>query len=202
MDVQGPEPGRFESEKQGRSGGQAGGRENESGLAPLVDDLCQILQELTDAHEKALQLAEEKQELLIENDIEGLSEVVEQEEKIMQRIEKLEEERSSLADELAELTGQEDLNISALREHVSGERQRRLEELQEELRPLLEELGRVNEQNRQLLLQAMKFNEVTLKLFLQGAEEQGVYQKPEKNDSAGEMNGDKEQVRNIIDRRA
>ncbi|SDL67579.1 flagellar protein FlgN [Halarsenatibacter silvermanii] len=204
MDVQGPEPAKFSSEKEGQAqaGGQFGREENLTELEPLVDKLCRILKEMADVHEKALKLAEEKKERLIENDIEGLSEVVEREEKVLQEIETLEKERGRLADKLAGLTGEDELNISALKEQVSGERRRRLKKLQNKLNPLLEELDRVNEQNRQLLLQAMKFNEVTFKLFLQGADEQGVYKKPEQEGSAGDDGVDKEQVRNIIDRRA
>ncbi len=191
---EGAEPGK---QKQGRDQAPPIPIPDEEELAEPVDKLCELLSALEKKYNLFKELAEEKQEHLVENDLVALNEVVEKEEKVMKSIEELEDRRSELTDKLAEMTGEDEINVSTILEFISGSRRRRLANLQETLQSLLEDVSRLNDQNRQLLLDAMKFNEFSLKLMMQGAGEDGIY-----SADGDTVKKDEQQSRNIIDRRA
>lgn len=165
-------------------------------LADLTDELCSILSALEKQYKLVYKLAENKQDAVVDNDIDELMKVVEKEEKLMEKIDSLEDKRQEITDRLSSLTGEEEFNLSTLCEYISGQQHDRVAELQERLQRLLEDLSWLNEQNRELLLEAMKFNEFSLKLLLKGTAEDQTYSP----DSGEKQNGT--QVRNIIDHRA
>lgn len=168
-----------------------------SELEQLADDLLEILAQQKKVYREIREVAEAKQETLVENEIEELSEIVSQEEELTGEINSLEDKRSDISERIAELLGKDEMNISLLRQYVSGERESSLAALQAELTELLEDVSRLNEQNRQLLLDAMKFNEFSLKLIMQGAEGDSTYSADGKT-----VKKNDQQARNIIDRQA
>ncbi len=169
-------------------------------LNQRVDELTDILTRQKSFYENFLELARSKKEALIANNLEELSDIVAGEDELTQKIETLEAERKSISERISQLLGKEEINISLLLDYIEGERSEQLAAVQEEMQDLLDELSRQNEQNRQLLLQAMKLNEISLKMFLQGTDKDKFYQAPD-----GQQAGQKEeskQINNIIDRRA
>lgn len=168
-----------------------------SELEQLADDLLEILAQQKKVYREIREVAEAKQETLVENEIEELSEIVGREEELTGEINSLEDKRSDISERIAELLGKDEMNISLLRQYVSGERESSLAALQAELTELLEDVSRLNEQNRQLLLDAMKFNEFSLKLIMQGAEGDSTYSADGKT-----VKKNDQQARNIIDRQA
>ncbi len=177
-------------------------------IAEQIDRLCEVLSALESRHRQLYQMAEEKQEAIVGSEIDELMDVVEREEQLMEEIDDLEARRRTVSQKLThKIDGIEpgDFNLSALIEYMenmenesmlSGLRER-LASQQESLQKLLRDLERLNEQNRELLLEAMKFNEFSLKVLLQGAEPESTYQP---DGSGREDNGG--QSSSIIDRRA
>ena len=174
-------------------------------IAEQIDRLCEVLSALESRHRQLYQMAEEKQEALIAVEIDDLMEVVEREEELLEDINDLEARRQSLSDKLTgsiEEIEPGQFNLSALIEYLENESilsdlREKLAAQQDSLQNLLQDLERLNEQNRELLLEAMKFNEFSLKVLLQGATPNSTYQP---DGSGREDNGG--QSSSIIDRRA
>jgi len=174
-------------------------------IAEQIDRLCEVLSALESRHRQLYQMAEEKQEAIIAVEIDDLMEVVEREEELLEDINDLEARRQSLSDKLTgsiEEIEPGQFNLSALIEYLENESilsdlREKLAAQQDSLQNLLQDLERLNEQNRELLLEAMKFNEFSLKVLLQGATPNSTYQP---DGSGREDNGG--QSSSIIDRRA
>ncbi|GAW27660.1 flagellar protein FlgN [Carboxydocella sp. ULO1] len=149
--------------------------------AGVLQELTQVLAGQRDVYGRLLSLAREKQEALVRGDLPVIEQIVAQEEQLVVQVGKLEEARNQLVEALATELGLEDrqLTISKLLELGAGDTSR-LQGIAVELTHVLEDLGKVNEQNKQLLQQSLKYLDFTVNL-LAGQEDLPVYHGKEGN---------------------
>lgn len=155
--------------------------------------LATIMMELIKEHEHLLRLGREKQQVLIQNDVQALQRLVQEELKHIQQVERLDAQRQWHIQQMLEQAGgfskaalhglgratlaqetrDESAPVSAtgvrlqdlLSQMPPSPDKERLEGLAQSLRRLLEELQHVNEQNRQLIEQSLAFVHYSMELF-------------------------------------
>ncbi len=131
--------------------------------------LTTIMMELVSEHEHLLRLGREKQQVLVRNDVQALQRLVQDELKAVQQVERLELRRQRIIQKLADSSGgffQSGIRLQdILAKMPPSPEKERLEGLAQSLRRLLEELQQVNEQNRQLVEQALLFVHSSMELF-------------------------------------
>ncbi len=199
--------------------------EEQEEVKQLTEKLQQTLKAEASLYQNFARVAKKKQQTLIDNEITELAEIVEQETEILDRLDKLEENRGLVIYHLQQLLfqetssqetssndkkaeGEEAASERAEEETISlsflissfeawnwSERAAGLADLQEQLLNVISEVERINEQNRQLLLDALKFNEFSLKAILQVEGNRGTY------GSDGEKKSNHTR-QNILDQRA
>lgn len=161
-----------------------------------AEKLYKILSEEYRVYEELQSLATKKQTALIENELEELAGIVEAETELMDNVDNLEEARLQLLEDIAESFTEpaDELSFGDLLEELPEEKQDKFSDLREELLELIEELNALNEGNRQLLMEALKFNEFSLKTVI-GAENNQTY-------STGGKSSKKDKSNRIINRQA
>jgi|GEM_PF-4993014 len=194
--------------------------EEQEEVKQLTEKLQQTLKAEASLYQNFARVAKKKQQTLIDNEITELAEIVEQETEILDRLDKLEENRGLVIYHLQQLlfqetssndkkaegeeaaserTEEETISLSFLISSFEAwnwsERAAGLADLQEQLLNVIGEVERINEQNRQLLLDALKFNEFSLKAILQVEGNRGTY------GSDGEKKSNHTR-QNILDQRA
>jgi flagellar biosynthesis/type III secretory pathway chaperone len=143
--------------------------------------LIDTMQELLDAHEALLKLAQEKQEVLIKGDVERLSLLLKEEGRLVKQIGKLESERQFQARDLAvryHIPQEEDLTLDRLLAKIpeeSGKAQ--VTDLAHKLRDVIGRLKQQNELNMRLTQDALQAVNYSLELLTR-AEEEITYSKP------------------------
>jgi len=159
------------------------------GIKEPADKLYQILSEEYQVYGELKELANQKQEALIENELEELAEIVEAETELMDNVDKLEAARLELLEAIAGNLdiSVDDLNFNELLSELSESRQAEYSELRDKLLELIEDLNALNEGNRQLLMEALKFNEFSMKAVI-GSEDQQTYKNPGKTGKNNKSN--------------
>jgi flagellar biosynthesis/type III secretory pathway chaperone len=127
--------------------------------------LIAIFDELLQAHEALLSLANEKKEILIQGELDKLSVLMGKEWRWIQRIESLEKERMSHVTAIAREKGMAEESLKA--HHLPsllGDPflSARIKGLIERLTSVLDELKKANDLNAQLLRQSLAFVQLTL----------------------------------------
>ncbi len=159
------------------------------GIKEPADKLYQILSEEYQVYGELKELANQKQEALIENELEELAGIVEAETELMDNVDKLEAARLELLEAIAGNLdiSVDDLNFNELLSELSESRQAEYSELRDKLLELIEDLNALNEGNRQLLMEALKFNEFSMKAVI-GSEDQQTYKNPGKTGKNNKSN--------------
>ncbi len=154
-----------------------------------AEKLYEILEEEYQVYQELQKLGNKKQEALIENELEELAEIVEAETELMDNVDNLEEARLQLLEAFAGKIGEsaDELSFSQLLPELPASRQDEFSELRENLLELIEELNALNESNRQLLMEALKFNEFSMKAVI-GSENQQTYKNPGKSGKNNKSN--------------
>jgi flagellar biosynthesis/type III secretory pathway chaperone len=130
--------------------------------------LLAIFDELLQAHEALLSLAQEKKDILIKGELDKLSALTGQEWRWIQRIESLEKERMSHVSTFAREKGMAEESLTARQlPSLLGEPSlsARMKVMIERLTSVLDELKKANELNAQLLRQSLAFVQMTLDLL-------------------------------------
>ncbi|ACL70464.1 hypothetical protein Hore_17150 [Halothermothrix orenii H 168] len=140
-------------------------------------------------------MAERKQEAIVDNNVEKLTEIMHNEQELIDKISDMEEKRRELLAEIAHKQGFEGDKISfqQLFTLFPEEDKAELKELKEDFLEVLSDLQTTNESNRQLIEDSLKINNFTLQLIRQAAGKNVTYKKPGKKDEGSD---------HIIDRRA
>jgi len=146
-----------------------------------AEKLYKILSEEYRVYQELQQLGNKKQEALIENELEDLAEIVEAETDLMDNVDNLEAARLQLIESIATDLDQsaEELSFNQLLPELPEAKKDAFSELRGELLELIEDLNALNESNRQLLMEALKFNEFSMKAVI-GSENQQTYENPGK----------------------
>lgn len=146
-----------------------------------MHNLIQSLEALLDCHNQLLELARQKQDVLIKGDVQTLSTLTKEESRLVRKMGKLENERQACAQELASRHGLqdgEDITLDRLLDHLpAGEEKDRVLELARHLRDVIQSLKAQNELNMRLTQDALAMVDYSLEL-LTGRDEDVIYRKP------------------------
>lgn len=163
-----------------------------------IDKLIGILNQEYDYYQDLRELAADKKEMIIENEVEQLSEIIEEDEDIVKQLEQLEEERNQLISELGAdyEIGKKQITFQDLQEHLPADKKQQLEDIRGQLLTVIEELDRKNDENRQLLEEAIKLNNFSFEMMSRVLEpESQTYNNKSEGDNPDKSN-------HIINRRA
>lgn len=154
-----------------------------------AEKLYKILSEEYRVYEELQKLGNKKQEALIENELEELAEIVEAETELMDNVDNLEAARLELLEAIATDLDEpvNELSFNELLSELPAAKQAEFSELREKLLELIEELNALNESNRQLLMEALKFNEFSMKAVI-GADNKQTYSSPGKSNKKDKSN--------------
>ena len=131
-------------------------------MAGMVDQLVEILAEQTERYKELLGLSLEKRDIIIKNDVDELQKINNLENLVVNQNQKLEKKRIELVKDMAMALNQkeEDLNLNLLIDLMEGrDEQKSLKEARENIKSVVLELKEVNEQNGQLVQNALDYIE-------------------------------------------
>lgn len=136
-----------------------------------LNELIRVLTLEKKLYKDLANLAHDKQRLIIANDIEELAEVLKKEQELIDTIEATEKERRTAVINLCnELNiSERELSFSKLREFLDEESRKKLDQFKSSLLEILDELQATNETNRELIEEAMRINDFTVRLITQAA---------------------------------
>lgn len=133
-----------------------------------LEKMIRSLEKLIEHQEGLNEIAVEKTDIIIRNDLEALQTILKQENKHIQIIQKLEAEIFKLCIEISEKNGTIDANftLSTVIEYFPDEHQECLYELKERLAAQVLTLQQRNQMNQDLLEQSLQFINVSLDLLI------------------------------------
>ena len=152
-------------------------------MASLLENLIDVLDREHFEYEKLLILAEKKTTAVVKSDVESLSDITEDEQEIVGRIQSMEKQRIKVLADVANVVNRdvEDLiltNIIQMLEPRPAEQQK-LAKVHDRLKTVVHQVRQVNEQNRDLILNALEMIEFDINMFqaMKAAPETANYNK-------------------------
>lgn len=149
----------------------------------LKDELLKILKEEKALYQQLFEIAEAKNEALVNNDTDKLVEIVENDREVIAEIETKDEQRNNKIQAIKsefEIELEKD-SYSNLIEKLPEAWGELLNPLREELIELTDEFHNLNEQNQKLLDQALELNQLSFKTIVKTIKEQDTtYSKDKK----------------------
>jgi len=137
-------------------------------MAGMMDQLVEILTEQTTRYQELLGLSKEKRDVIIENDVEQLQKINHLENMVISQNQKLEKKRLELVADMAIVLNQKETELTLPRmiELMEGQaEQKPLMEAHEKIKTVLEELREINQQNGQLVQNALDYIEFSTNLM-------------------------------------
>lgn len=133
-----------------------------------LNELTEILKEEHELYKKLLDIAENKKETLINNNIESLFEHVESDREHIEKVAELEEKRLTLMSEIKEnFAIEDDLSYMEFVGQLPDHWGEKLNPIRNELLETLEEFHVINEENKKLIEEAVKFNKFSIDLIIE-----------------------------------
>jgi len=136
-------------------------------MAGMMDQLIDILGEQTIRYEELLGLSQEKRDVIIENDVEALQKINHLENIVVSQNQRLEKKRQAVVSDMAIVLGQkeEELTLTRLIELMEGKaEQQPLIDARDRIKTVLDELKDVNQQNGELVKNALEYIEFSTNL--------------------------------------
>ncbi|WP_085522113.1 flagellar protein FlgN [Tuberibacillus sp. Marseille-P3662] len=131
----------------------------------MMNDLVSTLDDLLQAHERLLALAQKKSDTIKEGDFATLDQVMNQEQSMIQAITQLEERRLNMTETFFREKGvHNDGTLTMLIAHAPEVTGRRLQDTQLQLANVLYELQAVNQFNQELLSQSLEWVHLNMNL--------------------------------------
>ena len=138
-------------------------------MASLIDELIDTLNREDEEYNRLIALSREKTPIIVKGDLEGLAAVTDKEQAVVSVIQKLEKDRMSSMKDIAEVTGRKDDEIKLLElakmMDKRPEEQSRLTALHDKLKGTMDRMKQVNEQNRELLQDALDMVQFEMNLL-------------------------------------
>lgn len=161
-----------------------------------MKQLLENLIEQTNQYKILLEKAREKQQAIIQNNLEAIESLNKEEEKLIKDISALESQRISNIENNPEIYGDDALSLTLeeLKSRFPEGVQALIEKETKELMQVLGELRDTNSENADLLKQALRFVNVTINTIT-GADESNNYSKDKKREGA------QSKARNLLDRK-
>ena len=166
-------------------------------MASLMENLIQVLEQESEEYEGLLSLSQKKTPIIVSSDLEKLQKITDDEQVIVSRINQLEKKRTEVVADIANVLNRDvdTLKLANLIEMLAARpvEQAKLEEAHDRLQKSVYGLKRVNEQNRELLTNALEMIEFEMNLLQasKAAPETANYNKGAYNagDTMGVYNG-------------
>ena len=138
-------------------------------MASLMDNLVDVLGRESDEYEGLLALSQKKTQVIASANLENLQKITDEEQEVVDRISRLEKKRAEVTADIANVLNKdvENLKLSNLVEMMSARprEQAQLAQAHDRLRSSVQELRRVNEQNKELLENALEMVEFEMNLL-------------------------------------
>ena len=166
-------------------------------MASLMENLIQVLEQESEEYEGLLSLSQKKTPIIVSSDLEKLQKITDDEQVIVSRINQLEKKRTEVVADIANVLNRDvdTLKLVNLIEMLAARpvEQAKLAEAHDSLQKSVYGLKRVNEQNRELLTNALEMIEFEMNLLQasKAAPETANYNKGAYNagDTLGVYNG-------------
>lgn len=163
-----------------------------------MNKIIEILDSEKAIHEELLNLAKEKKEILIKNDIDSLNSIVKRESELVNNIKELEEKREDSVQVISKEigVGAENLTLSEMAKHAIGIQKNKLLQLKDELSEVVKQLSDYNDINKELLATHLNYTFFSLNIMAQGVTPVDTY------DNSGYMKDDNKVRIGLIDQKA
>lgn len=139
-------------------------------MASLIEELITILDEEYEIYKSLIPIANEKTQIIVNNNVTALQEITAREQEAVDRITALEHKRGRVMSDIKTVLGKknEDLNLKALIEMLKGQEkeQKTLAQLHDKLKQTVKYLVEINNRNRILIEQSLEMIDFNMN-FLQ-----------------------------------
>ncbi|WP_239615865.1 flagellar protein FlgN [Cohnella mopanensis] len=147
-----------------------------------VDKVITVLEQLVEVHEQLIEIATEKRQGIMANDLDVLNRTIKSESKCIQRLSVLDRDRLAASAQLLNENGVKPQGGITLRQLYGvvfdPEQRSRLANLELQLKGHLNELRQRNELNQQLLRQSIDFVQFSIELIVPQADDSYIYKNP------------------------
>ncbi len=138
-------------------------------MASLMENLIEVLGRECDEYEGLLALSQKKTQIIAGGDLEELQKITDDEQDLVSRVSNLDKKRVEITADIANVLNKdvETMKLSNLIQMLAGRsaEQAKLAEAHDRLQAAVRELQRVNEQNRELLENALEMVEFEMNLL-------------------------------------
>lgn len=138
-------------------------------MASLMENLIEILNRECNEYENLLKLSESKTPIIVSGDLEQLARITDEEQIVVSKINRIDKERITNFKDIANVINKDvnTLQLGDLVEMLSTRpaEQQKLAKVHDRLRTVVRAVKRVNEQNRELIKNAMELVEFNLNLL-------------------------------------
>lgn len=138
-------------------------------MASLMECLIEVLEKESSEYEGLLSLSQKKTPIIVSGNLEELQKITDDEQELVSRIANLEKKRSETTADIANVLNRDvtSLKLTNLIGMLAPrpEEQRRLAAVHDRLQGAVRQLQRVNEQNRELLVNALEMVEFEMNLL-------------------------------------
>lgn len=152
-------------------------------MASLMENLIEVLGQECDAYEELLALSQKKTQVIASANLENLQKITDEEQEAVGRVNHLDKRRMEVTKDIADVLNRdvETLKLSRMIEMMASRpaEQAALARSHDRLQSSVRELRRINEQNRELLANALEMVEFEMNLLqaFQAAPETANYNK-------------------------
>lgn len=152
-------------------------------MASLMENLINILEAEASEYEILVGLSTKKTPIIIKGDLTALQQITDEEQIVVGRIQHLEKQREEVIGDIANVINKdvEELKLANLIEMLKDRREEseKLAVVHDKLKDVLQRMERVNDQNRELIKNAMEMVEFDLNVLqsLKAAPETANYNK-------------------------
>lgn len=138
-------------------------------MASLMENLIEILNQESAGYEELLALSQKKTSIIIRSDLEELQSITDDEQNLAGSIVQLEKKRTEITADIANVLNRDvdTMKLSDLIDMLAGRpaEQAELAQVHDRLRSAVRGLQRINEQNRELLADALEMVEFEMTLL-------------------------------------
>ena len=129
-------------------------------MASLMENLIEVLGQESEEYEGLLALSQKKMRIIAGANLEDLQKITDDEQEVVSRLNRLEKRRIEVAADIANVLNKdvETMKLSNLIQMLAGRsaEQAKLAEAHDRLKSVVREVQRTNEQNRELLEEALE----------------------------------------------
>lgn len=138
-------------------------------MASLMENLIAVLEQESSEYEGLLDLSQKKTPIIVSGDLEQLQKITDDEQVLVSRISNLEKKRTGIAADIANVLNRDvnTLKLANLIDMLSARplEQAKLADAHDRLQTSVQGLKRINEQNRELLTNALEMVEFEMNLL-------------------------------------